>query len=84
MPHLLEKETFVSNQSAGRERGDFVKKSSNLRGFVTRSTHNGNALGHHGLVARLSVQISRAHEAGLGWVRVDPPDNREPVVDAVF
>lgn len=44
-----------------------------------RYTH----LGQHGLVAAVRVDVDRAQEAGLAWVRVDPPQYDEAMGLAV-
>jgi hypothetical protein len=59
-------------------------KGMNLRRFELRRANNRYALGHHDLVSCLGVQVSRAHEACLGGMRVDPAYHDEVVFDAVI
>jgi len=56
----------------------------NLRRLELRRADNGNALGHHDLIPGLRMQVPRAHETGLGGMRVDPAHHQEVLVDAVI
>ena len=49
-----------------------VKRDVYLRGREFGRAHNGHALRHHDLISSMRVQVSRAHEARLCRVRVDP------------
>ena len=44
---------------------------------MSRRAHDRNAFRHHDLISRLSMQIARAHEAGLRRVGVDPAEDHE-------
>lgn len=42
-----------------------------------RRANNGYALSQHHLISSVSVQVSAAHEACLGWMSVNPTQNHE-------
>lgn len=62
--------------------GTTVTRRRYLRRLRLRGTNDSNAFGHHHLIARMGVQIERAHEAALSGMRMNPAELQQILLHA--
>jgi hypothetical protein len=72
--HLSHLHVKVMSRKADRQ---------NVRRMKLWRAHYGNAFRHHDLIARVGVQVPRAHKARLRGMRMDPANHHEVLAAAV-